>query len=80
MQNMMGNNPLFQLMNMMRAGGNPQNLIQSFIQKNPNMQGAMPLIQGKSTDQLQQTFYNLCKEKGVDPQQVAQQFGVNLPK
>lgn len=79
MQNI-ANNPLMQMMKMMQSGGNPQQLIQGFIQQNPNMKQAMPFIQGKNPDQLQQTFYNMCRERGVDPQQVAQSVGINLPK
>lgn len=79
MQNMAGNNPLFQMLNMMRGGGNPQQIINQFVQNNPRMKQAMPFVQGKNPQQLQQTFYNMCKERGIDPQQVAQSVGVQLP-
>ena len=78
--NMMGNNPLMQMMNMMRGGGNPQQLIQTFMEQNPKMKQAMPFIKGKNPEQLQQTFYNMCKERGIDPQEVANSVGINLPK
>lgn len=79
-QSVMGNNPLFQLVNMMRSGGNPQQLFKQFIQQNPQMNQALPFVQGKNPQQLQQTFYNMCKERGVDPNQVAQSIGITLPK
>lgn len=80
MQNMAGNHPLMQLMNMVRGGGNPQQILQNFVQQNPNMKNAMPFIQGKNANQLKDTFFNMCKERGVDPQQVAQGMGITLPK
>lgn len=80
MRNMVGNSPLLQMLNMVKGGGNPQQLFQQMLQQNPQMNQAMPFIQGKNTQQLQQTFYNMCKERGVDPQQVAQSVGVTLPK
>lgn len=73
MMNLMG------LMQMMQGGGNPMQLAQMFAQQNPQAAPAMQLIQGKSPQQLQETFYNLCKSRGVNPQDIARQCGVNLP-
>lgn len=73
MMNLMG------LMQMMQGGGNPMQLAQMFAQQNPQAAPAMQLIQGKTPQQLQETFYNLCKSRGVNPQDIARQCGVNLP-
>lgn len=73
MMNLMG------LMQMMQGGGNPMQLAQMFAQQNPQTAPAMQLIQGKSPQQLQETFYNLCKSRGVNPQDIARQCGVTLP-
>ena len=70
---------LMSLMQMMQGGGNPMQLAQMFAQQNPQAAPAMKMIQGKNPQQLQETLYNLCKSKGVDPQDVARQCGVNLP-
>lgn len=70
---------LMSLMQMMRSGGNPMQLAQIFAQQNPQAAPAMQMIQGKNPQQLQETFYNLCKSTGIHPQDVARQCGVNLP-
>lgn len=75
----LANSPLMKMMNMAQNGGNPQQLLGQFIQQNPQMKQALPFVQGKNSDQLKETFYNMCKERGVDPNAVAQSMGVNLP-
>jgi hypothetical protein len=69
-------NPIMMLLQAMQSGGNPMALIQSFIGQNPQMQAAMPFIQGKNPAQMQQTFYNLCRAQGVDPNAFMAQFGL----
>lgn len=76
----MGGGPMQMIMQMMQGGGNPQQMIQKMIEQNPQMKQAMPLVQGKNPQQLQKTFMNLCKERGIDPAQFAQQMGMTLPK
>lgn len=76
----MANSPLMKMLNMAKSGGNPQQIFNQMIQQNPQMKQAMPFVQGKNPEQLKQTFYNMCKERGVDPQQVAQAMGVQLPE
>lgn len=70
---------LMSLLRMMQGGGNPMQLAGVFAQQNPQAQPAMQLIQGKNPQQLRETFFNLCKSKGVNPQDVARQCGVQLP-
>lgn len=74
MMNLMG------LMQMMQGGGNPMQLAQMFANQNPQAAPAMQMIQGKSPDQLKEVFYNLCKSKGLNPQDIARQCGVTLPQ
>ena len=74
MMNLMG------LMQMMQGGGNPMQLAQMFAIQNPQAAPAMQMIQGKSPDQLKEVFYNLCKSKGLNPQDIARQCGVTLPQ
>lgn len=74
MMNLMG------LMQMMQGGGNPMQLAQMFANQNPQAAPAMQMIQGKSPDQLKEVFYNLCKSKGINPQDIARQCGVTLPQ
>lgn len=71
---------------MQRFGGgmgmsnNPAQMMGQIMQNQEVQQKAGPLINGKSPEQLSATFRNLCKEKGIDPDQFAQQMGVTLPK
>lgn len=71
---------LGQVLNLLQGGANPQNLLMQFLQQNPGMQAGLPLVKNKTPTQLQQTFFNLCRERGIDPQQYAQMMGVRLPK
>ena len=57
-----------------------KNLTMLFVNQNPQAAPAMQMIQGKSPAQLQETFFNLCKSRGINPQDVARQCGVNLPQ
>ena len=87
MQNVM-NGMMQQVMGqlMQRFGGgmgmtnNPMQMMGQIMQNQEVQQKAGPFINGKSPEQLNETFRNLCKERGVDPNQFAQQMGVTLPK
>ena len=50
------------------------------MQNQEVQQKAGPFINGKNQEQLNETYQNLCREKGIDPNQYAQQMGVTLPK
>lgn len=73
-------NPLAMMMQMMQGGGNPMAIAQQFAGQDPRLQNAMQMIRGKSPQQLEQTFYNLCQSYGINPQDIARQAGVTLPK
>lgn len=76
---MMPNNPMFQILNIARNGGNPMALMQQMAGQNPQLAQAMRMIHGKNPQQLRQMAINMAKEKGVTVQQVAQQYGLKLP-
>lgn len=67
-------NMMMQFMQMMR-GGQGNQMAQMMMQQNPQF---WQMIQGKSPKELQKTFENLCKERGVDPRQFAAQFGMKF--
>lgn len=50
-------------------------MIQTMAQNNPAMQQVLPLIQGKSAAQLEQTARNMAKQKGIDIDALASQIG-----
>lgn len=83
MQNMVGkamqNNPVMALMQTMRNGGNPMALMQQMAGSNPQMAQAMKMINGKNVQELETMARNMAKERGMDLEQVAQQFGLQIP-
>lgn len=73
------NNPLFQMINMARSGGNPMQMLQQMARSNPQVNQVMQMMNGKSQDQLRQMASNMAKERGMNLDQVAQQLGIPLP-
>ena len=74
----MMNNPMMQLMQLMRNGGNPMTLLNQMTGNNPMVSSLMQSMQGKSPEALRQMAMNIAKERGVDLNQFAQQFGMKL--
>lgn len=70
--NNMGN-PLVNAFKAIKGARNPQQLLGNMMQNNPQMKQAMDMINssGKSPKDL---FYELAKQKGVDPNDVLKQF------
>lgn len=64
-----GNNPMMNMLMQMTKGGNPQQMLMQMAQQNPQFKQMLPLIQGKNPQQLQATFENLCKERGINPEE-----------
>lgn len=77
---MMPNNPMFQILNIARNGGNPMALMQQMAGQNPMAAQAMRMINGKNQQQLRQIASNMARERGMGLEQVAQNLGLNLPK
>lgn len=76
----MGNNPIFALMNVMKNGGNPMTLIQSMAQKDPRVAQAVKMMEGKSPAQLETMVRNMCAERNTTVEQVAQSLGIQIPQ
>lgn len=64
----------------MMKSGNPQQVIQSMIESNPNIQNnplaqnAMKMYQSGDTRGLQNMAENMCKERGITVDQAKQQI------
>ena len=71
----MMNNPMMQLM---RNGGNPMTMLNQMTGNNPMVGQLMQSMQGKSPDALRQMAMNIAKERGIDLDQFAQQFGMKI--
>lgn len=70
---LMGNNPIFQLINVMRSGGNPDAMVEQILRNNPQ---AQQIVAGKTPDQLMQTAENMCRECGTSIDEVLGKFGI----
>ena len=72
----MQNNPLFQLANMARNGGNAMQMLQRMAAQNPQAAQAINMIRGKTPKQLQQIATNMAQEIGTTPQEIARSLGL----
>lgn len=73
---LMGNNPIIQILNMARGGGDPSALINQAIQNHPQRQQIQQIVGGKSPEQLLQVAQNMCRERGTSIDEVLKQFGI----
>lgn len=62
-------NQIKQMMNMVRSAGNPQAMMQSMVQSNPQMKQVMEIVNQSGGDP-KAAFYKMAEEKGIDPEQV----------
>ena len=74
-------NPM-QLIQMMR-GGNPQQFLQHMmgnnqIMSNPIIKNALGMAQSGNSKGIEQMARNLCKEKGINPDDVMKQIRGNF--
>lgn len=62
------NNPLQFIMNMMRSGGNPEQLIAQMLQEQNNPMSANLLQLARKGDSagLESIVRNLCQQRGID--------------
>lgn len=74
------NNPLFQVMNVMRAGGNPAALLRQMAGQNPQVRQTLQMLNGKSPAELQQIAQNMARERNIDLNQLLQQFCATNPE
>lgn len=57
------------MMNMVQMSANPQMALQNIVNQNPNLKNILNLA-GSNGANLQQIFYNMAKQKGVNPEDV----------
>lgn len=72
----LGNNPIIQILNVARGGGDPSALISQAIQNHPQRQQIQQIVDGKSPQQLLKTAENMCRERGISIDQVLGRFGI----
>lgn len=71
-QNGFQNSNLQQLQNLMALskGMNPNTLMQMLMNNNPQVNGIMNIVNTKYGGDPKAAFYDLAKQKGVDPNQI----------
>lgn len=73
------NNPMLQIQQLMRAGKNPNAVLQIMAQSNPRVRQVMQMMNGKSPAQLEQMARNMAKERGTTIEDVARSLGIAIP-
>ena len=73
------NNPMLQIQQLMRAGKNPNAVLQIMAQSNPQVRQVMQMMNGKSPAQLEQMARNIAKERGTTIEDVARSLGIAIP-
>lgn len=69
------NSPQLQmLINLIKSGGNPQQILASMAQSNPQLQEIMQMLQGKSSADIEKIARQLYANKGIDINVAAQQI------
>lgn len=72
------------LINLIKSGGNPQNMAMQMLQgmggNNPILNNVIGMVQNGDTSGIEQIGRNLCKSKGIDPEQmindIKKQYGL----
>lgn len=75
----MMNNPMMQMLAMMRGGQNPQQVLYAMAQNNPQVRQVMQMMQGKSPAELRQMADNMAAQRGTTVEDIARQLGITIP-
>lgn len=70
------NNIVSLLLNGVRNGNNPVQMLSNMTQNNPAVGNLMQIVQGKNPQQLEQVARNMYREAGIDIESVARQMGL----
>lgn len=65
----MQNNPMMTMV---------QSRIRQAVQQDPRARQMEAMLRGRSPQEQQQMFFNMCKEQGIDPREFAGRFGVQF--
>ena len=72
-------NPM-QLIQMLQNGGNPNQLVNQLIQRNPAFRQAVQFMNGKTPQQVRDMAFQMARQRGVDLNQLARNMGIKLPE
>lgn len=76
---MMTNNPMLQMVGMLRNGQDPRQFLMQMAQNNPQVRQVMQMMKGKSPAELRQMADNIAAERGTTVEDVARQLGIMIP-
>ena len=62
----LGNNGIMQMFQNVKNAQNPNAMLQSLMQNNPQMKQVMDII-NQNGGNAKQAFYNMAQQKGIDP-------------
>lgn len=65
-----------QLMQLMRRGGDPRQMLQQMAGNDPRAAQAFQMLNGKSPAELRAMAENMCRERGTTPEAVMRQLGI----
>ena len=69
-------NPMMQMVQLLRGGQNPMQLMEQMARQDPKANQALGMIKGKSPQQLEQMARNMAREKGIDLDMMLRQMGL----
>lgn len=65
-----GNNPFANMLNLLNGGGNPQQIVQMMMSKNPNFNTMMQQVQNMANGRSPKDFaMQLVRQNGLDEKQ-----------
>lgn len=70
------NNPIIQLAQLARGGGNVMQAMQNMAGRDKRAALALKMMAGKNKQQIYQMVCNMCKERGTTPAEVARSLGL----
>ena len=70
------NNLIPNILTAIRSGADPMRTIMTVAQNNPALRQANNILQGKDARQLEQTARNMCRERGISPEDALRQLGI----
>lgn len=75
----MMNNPMMQMVGLLRSGKNPNAILQTMAMNDPQVRQVVQMMHGKSPDQLRQMANNMAAERGTTVEDIARQLGIQIP-
>lgn len=73
-------NPLAQLAQIAKQGQSIYPALMQMSRGDPRIMQALQMMQGRSPDQIRQMVLNMARERGIDLNQMAQMYGLRIPR